>query len=524
MTDKNQYQTDQYSSSNDSVSTLNAEYWQSVYDGCNYEGAAYYDPRFEWSTEEEKKLIRKLDRKVFMWAFVLFSALDLVRRNINRAVSDNFLDDLNINTNDYNLGQALFLVAFLSFELPGNLLTKKFGAEIVIPIEVCAWLILCIFQTLLKNRGGFLALRVLLGISQGGFIPDTILYLSYFYTSYELPLRLAFFWTAIPLLQILGSLLASGLLELRGTHGLTGWQYLFLIEGLMSLAIGVASWYFMRTGPTQSANKLFKTKPWFDEREVKILVNRILRDDPLKGDMNNRQAVSLKQIFLTLTEYDLWPIFIQGITAFIPFQPVTNYISLILREMGYSTFMSNILAIPGQAWFLFNLPLIVYISRKLNEKSLCVGFSNLYIFPFILALVVLPNDTNQWVKYVLLTGILSQPYVHAILASWVSQISNSVRARAVATSFYNMSYQIGSIISTQLFTESDKPYYNKGNKIILGICVFNMVFSVFTKFYYIYRNRAKQAKWQAMTKEQQDDYRRNTKDTGLKRLDFIIAN
>lgn len=512
------------SSSNETESDFDSEYWQSIYDGCNYEGAAYFDPKFDWEAEEETKLVRRLDRRVMFWAVLLFCALDLVRRNITRAVADNLLDDLNVNTNDYNLGQTLFYIAFLSFELPGNLLTKKFGAEIIIPAQICAWLVICIFQAFLKNKAGFLATRILLGLSQGGFIPDTILYLSYYYTSSELPWRLAIFWAGIPSMQILGSLLASGILQMRGIHNLAGWKYLFLIEGLISLAIGVANWYFMRAGPTSTGNKLFNTKPWVNEREVKILVNRILRDDPLKGDMNNRQAVPLWEIVKTFREYDLLPLFLQGLMAFIPQAPVATYISLILKDMGYSTFMSNILAIPGQAWFLLNLLILVYFSRRLNEKALFVGISNYFIFPFIVALVILPHETNKWVKYILLTAISSQPYSHPILVAWVSQMSNSVKTRAVASSIYNMSVQVGSIVSSQIYREDDKPYYDRGNKVILGICCANIVISFLVKAYYKSRNSYKDKEWRKLTKDEQHNYRRATEHTGLRRMDFRIPH
>ncbi|EGV64444.1 hypothetical protein PSN45_003986 [Yamadazyma tenuis] len=501
-----------------------AEYWRLKYESCNYEGAPFFDPEMVWTKNEEKKLVRALDLKVFLWVFFSFCSLDLVRRNVTRAVADNFLDDLGMTTDDYNLGQAMNLVAFLCAELPGNLLSKRFGCEIIIPAQMVLWSILCICQTAIKNKGAFIAFRVLIGVSQGGFIPDNILYLSYYYTSTELPIRLAIFWTAIPLFQILGSLLASGIIEMRGIHGLAGWRYLFLIEGFITLAIGIASWYFYRAGPTQTENKIFKTKPWFNEREVKILVNRVLRDDPSKGDMNNRQGVDFVSLFRTLKDYDLWPLFIQGIMAFIPFQPVTNYMSLILKQMGYSTFMSNILVIPGQFWFLVNLPLVVLFSHYIKEKSICIGLSNIFIFPFILALVVLPVTTSHWVKYVLLIGILAQPYTHAILAANVSQYSNTVRARAVGTSLYNMCYQVGSIIATQLYKSSDSPNYTKGNATILGICCFNIAFAFFSKFYYIQRNQQKEKKWQQLSKNEQEEYLRTTKDQGMKRLDFRFVH
>lgn len=78
----------------------------------------------------------------------------------------------------------------------------------------------------MSNRAGLWAFRAILGILQGGFIPEMVLYLSYFYKNNELPIRLSIFYTAIPLTQIYGALMAAGLLELRGVRGWAGWQWL----------------------------------------------------------------------------------------------------------------------------------------------------------------------------------------------------------------------------------------------------------------------------------------------------------
>lgn len=78
----------------------------------------------------------------------------------------------------------------------------------------------------MNNRTGLWVFRALLGFIQGGFIPEMVLYLSYFYKNNELPIRLSIFYTVIPLTQIYGALLASGLLQLRGVRGLAGWQWL----------------------------------------------------------------------------------------------------------------------------------------------------------------------------------------------------------------------------------------------------------------------------------------------------------
>jgi hypothetical protein len=107
------------------------------------------------------------------------------------------------------------------------------------------WSIVAMSQAALNSRASFLATRSLLGILEGGFIPDLVLWLSYFYTSRELPIRLSFFWTALSVTSIVTSLLAFGIFHLDGHAGLAGWRWLFLLEGLLTLIIGFFSFFLM---------------------------------------------------------------------------------------------------------------------------------------------------------------------------------------------------------------------------------------------------------------------------------------
>lgn len=90
----------------------------------------------------------------------------------------------------------------------------------------------------------------------------------------------------------------------------------------------------------------FRPKGWFTDREVGIVVNRVLRDDPSKGDMHNRQAITPKRLWEALKDYDLWPMYIIGIVEFIPPGPPAAYITLTLRSLGFNPFTTNLLTIP----------------------------------------------------------------------------------------------------------------------------------------------------------------------------------
>jgi hypothetical protein len=353
---------------------------------------------------------------------------------------------------------------------------------------------------------------------------DIVLWLTYFFKSGELPLRLAWFWTVLSTCNIVGSLLASGILQMRGLNGWGGWQYLFLIEGTLTFVIGVFSYGLMPPGASQTANWFRGKNGWFNEHEEKILVNRILRDDPSKGDMNNRQAVGPSKLLKVITDWEQWPLYLIGLTAYIPPSPPSTYLSYILRRLGFSVFQANLLTIPSQFLYAVQLLVVTWMSDKFQERSIVASLSNIWIFPWLVALIALPTGSSPWLQYGLLSGLLSYPYCHAILVGWNAKNANSVRTRAVSAAFYNMFVQSGNIISSNIYRDDDQPYYRRGNKILLGICSFNVVLFYMVKAFYVWRNKVRDRKWNAMTKEEQDDYVVSTKDEGMKRLDFRFAH
>lgn len=212
----------------------------------------------------------------------MFFSLQLDRGNISQALSDNMLDDLGLNTNNYNYGQTIFYLCFLCAELPSQMISKKLGPDNWVPIQMICWSIVAICQCRITGANSFYATRALLGLIEGGFIPDNILYLSYFYKSKELPIRLSFFWTSLTLTGIVSSFLAYGILRLRDVAGLEGWRWLFAIEGGFTVLIGIASFFYLPPSPTETASRFRGKNGWFSEREEIIMVNRVLRDDPGK--------------------------------------------------------------------------------------------------------------------------------------------------------------------------------------------------------------------------------------------------
>ncbi|KAK7703533.1 hypothetical protein SLS57_010890 [Botryosphaeria dothidea] len=467
----------------------------------DWENIHRFDPSARWTWAEEYKLIRKIDLRI-----MTDMKQELDRSNLQQALTDNFLGDLGMNTNDYNLGNTVFKLSFLCAELPSQLVSKWMGPDRWIPTQMVLWSIVASAQFKLQGRPAFLACRALLGILQGGFIPDVILYLSYFYKHHELSLRLGFFWTAMSIADILASFLAYGILHLRGHEGHAGWRWLFLLEVSDHLA-------------SEDYDELTLLG------EETIMVNRVIREDPSKSDMHNREALTPRMLWQSLKDYDIWPLYLLGLTFQIPMTTPQNYLTLTLKSLGFNTFTTNLLVIPSQVIHIFTMLSLTYLAEVRSSLSMTALISQIWAFPFVLVLYVLNiNNLNQWVAWVIMTLFLSYPSPHPIQVAWNSRISNTVRSRTVSAAMYNMFVQASGIISSNIYREDDKPRYRRGNRALLAINIMNIILYLLTKAYYVWRNKTKARKWDAMTPEQREEYLATTTDKGNKRLDFQFAH
>ncbi|TYJ51574.1 hypothetical protein B9479_007844 [Cryptococcus floricola] len=515
----------------DAIATQYSELWDSdkveeykkLYIRDDWENIEAFDPSFRWTIKEEKQTRRAVDWKIMLWVCIMFSALNIDRGNLSNATSDNILDDLNISTDDYNLGVTISKVGFLIAELPSQLISKRLGPDVWIPIQIIIFSVLSGAQFWLKGRASFLALRFLIAVFQGGFIPDTILYLSYFYPSRRLPIRLAFYWMSSSFVDIFVGFCAVGLLKMRGVLGYAGWRWLFLIEGLFTLLIGIASFFLMPTAPA-------KTKSWhhpkgyFTDKQVKIIVNSVIRDDPGKASMHNRQPLSVKSIWRCCLDYDLYPLYALGLMFGIPKYPVAQYLSLSFRQLGFNVIETNLLTIPSTVCGLLTQLGITVLSELVNNRSFVASAEDLWLLPCFIALVTLAEPVNPWSYFAVATVLLSYPYTHAIQVAWCSRNSGSVEMRTVSASLYNMFVQVSAMIGANVYQAKDKPRYYKANKILIGIIVFNcVVLYPGTYFYYKWRNGQKAKVWDTMSDESRKEYLAITEDKGNKRLDFRFA-
>ncbi|KAI9148102.1 putative transporter [Paramyrothecium foliicola] len=491
-----------------------------------YEGKHRFDPEATWSEEEERAVVRKTDIRLLFWLCVMFFGLQLDRGNLANTTADNILEDLGLTTDDYNNGTTIQLLAFLTAEFPVQILTKRYGFKHVLPILMCCWGTVSAFQAFMHNRTGFYITRALIGLFEGGFIPGAILFSTYFYTSKELSIRLAAFWSTLNIARVISALLAAGLLEMRGIHGRPGWFWLFLLEGILTMVLGAISFIWLPTSPTGTRTALWR-KGWYTEREEIIMVNRILRDDPAKGLTAIKEPVRWKDVKSAWGDSSMWGLYLIGLVAYIPATPVQAYLGLTLRRVGnFTTLQTNLLTAPSAALQIITMLTLAFSSEYFNERAFHCLFGAFWNLPLFTALLVIPDGGRDWGRYSLITLISGYPYFHPIVSSWISENTFDVKKRALTAATYNVIVQIGSLVGNQIYRKWDGPYYHTGNTTCIAILAFGLTVFLGQRFWLAHLNKRKAAIWDAMTPQEQIEYQTDTEareKDGNKRLDFRFA-
>lgn len=270
----------------------------------------------------------------------------------------------------------------------------------------------------------------------------------------------------------------------------------------------------MPASPVQTKGGLRGKDGWFTEHEEKIIVNRVIRDDPSKGTMHNRQALTPKRFWESLKDYHMWPIYLLGLIWMIPTTPSANYLTLQLRSQGFTTFQTNLLVIPSAIISITTMITITWIAERTNQRLLCGASVEVWNLMLLIALVVLPEKTMPWQRWAILTLLVGGPSIHPVVVALTSRNAGSVRTRTVASALYNMSVQISGIaganvsvdflfssssqfklglqdadLFAQVYQTKDAPYYKHGNKVLIALSIASGTLFVAAKFYYDWWNK-----------------------------------
>lgn len=259
----------------------------------------------------ERQVMSKATWRLVPFMCLCYLVAYLDRVNVGFAALEMKVD-LNFSDRIYGLGSGIFFIGYFLFEVPSNILLERVGARLWIARIMIVWGFISGSMLLVKTPWLFYVLRFLLGAGEAGFFPGMILYLTYWFPTAYRSRTIALFMAAAAMAGVVGSPL-SGLLLDHHPVWLKGWQWLFLIEAVPAVLLGIAVLIYLPNGP--------KNVPWLDEPELSWLTARLdseraSREE--KHSMSLGQALSHPRVLVLSLLYFLIVIGGYGLDMFMP--------------------------------------------------------------------------------------------------------------------------------------------------------------------------------------------------------------
>jgi ACS family tartrate transporter-like MFS transporter len=203
------------------------------------------------SAELEKRVLRKITLRIVPFVMLLYFIAFIDRVNIGFAALT-MNKDLGFSPTVFGFGAGIFFLGYFLFEVPSNLVLDKVGARIWIARVMITWGLISGAMAFVQGPNSFYTLRFLLGAAEAGFFPGIILYLSYWFPARQRAAVTAIFMAAAPLSTVLGSPVSGALLEMHGLYGLSGWQWMFIVEAAPAIILGVVVLFYMTDRPEKA--------------------------------------------------------------------------------------------------------------------------------------------------------------------------------------------------------------------------------------------------------------------------------
>ncbi|MET3106643.1 D-galactonate transporter [Oxalobacteraceae bacterium GrIS 2.11] len=261
----------------------------------------------------------KVSWRIMPILFLCYVASYLDRVNVGFAKLQ-MLADLNFSDTVYGLGAGIFFIGYFAFEIPSNIILHKIGARIWIARIMLTWGLVSAAMIFVSSPFMFYLMRFLLGVAEAGFFPGVILYLTYWYPAQRRGKITAVFMTAVALSGVIGGPISGWIMHgMPGTLGLNGWQWMFLIEAIPSIVLGVIVFFYLQDRVADAR--------WLSDEEKLLLAQNIQADELGKRELRFGEL---------MTHPRLW-------------QMALIYFSLVMGLYGISFWLPSIIKSTGVA-------------------------------------------------------------------------------------------------------------------------------------------------------------------------------
>ncbi len=265
---------------------------------------------FASSADLAEAAYRKVTWRLIPFLFLCYVVAYLDRVNVGFAKLQ-MLNDLKFSETVYGAGAGIFFIGYFLFEVPSNIILHRTGARVWIARIMVTWGLISAAMMFVNSPMVFYALRFFLGVAEAGFFPGIILYLTYWFPSARRARVVALFMTAIALSGVVGGPVSGWIMQtFAGMGGLAGWQWLFVLEGIPSVLVGI--WVLFYLDDSIAAAR------WLAPAEKQLLIENIRSDEGVRAEHSIRQVFGNAQVWLMAAIYFCFIMGLYGISFWLP--------------------------------------------------------------------------------------------------------------------------------------------------------------------------------------------------------------
>jgi len=432
---------------------------------------AHYDPAYV------QKTLRMVDWRMLPLLGLLYAIALIDRTNLGIARTAGMEIQLKLNLGErYSIASMIYFIPYILLQIPGNIVLRWIGARSWLTICVVGWGIAQLGMGFVPTWGWLVFCRVWLGVFEAGFFPALVFIITTWYKRHEVQKRLAVFYLVSIVLGGFSSLAAFGIAHLNGRGGLLGWSWIFIIEGILTIVLGLLTWLFVPDFPDKSR--------FINEEQRKMILDRVEAD---RGDSIPDKITGAK-ILHHMSDPVIWLMALMFLSSAMPAYAIGFFITIILRTMGFSITMSLVLTAPPYIFAAISTFAFAYISDKTRKRAFWLAIQNLVC---ITGLFIVGYANTHGARYfgLFLVNAGASGCVPGILAYSSNNITSHSK-RSVSTAIVIAAGGIGGIFATTVYRQKDFPKYMPGIWATLA-CQFTMLICLaFLTWLFNKRNKA----------------------------------
>ncbi|KAK4445006.1 high-affinity nicotinic acid transporter [Podospora aff. communis PSN243] len=425
---------------------------------------------FGFSEAEQKAIIRRVDIRLVITVGAMYCVSLMDRTNLGAANIAGMQQELNLVGNQYNIMSLVFFITYIVFQPPSTVVVRAIGPRIHLSFITFAWGCCMIGMGFSGNWMVMSGLRVVLGVLEAGFFPSCVYLLSTWYTRYDVGVRNSIFYMIGCVAAAFAGILAYGIMQMRGLGGLGGWRWIFIIEGLITVVIGVAGYWLLVDFPDSKR----ATWSFLGQRERDWICARVEAD---RGDVK-AAPFSLKAYLRVGLDWKVWAYALLFFNTTTTTYALAYFLPIILnRSLGFDVGTSQCLVAPpyvlagivmyGTSWF----------GDKYRIRGPIIVFNMLLV---IIGLPIMGFHPDPKLRYfgVFLVTAGANSNVPAMMSYQANNIRGQWK-RAFASATFVSFGGIGGIAGSLVFRTEDAPQYKNGlyaciitslaNLLIVGI-------------------------------------------------------